>query len=71
MIDADGDGTLSDQEIAQLKQRLAEHHAERVKRFDTDGDGKLSEEERREARRAMGERRRQGPPPPPMDNAGE
>lgn len=56
-FDADGDGTLSEDERAQMREamqkRRQERRTEMLKKFDADGDGKLSPEERKEMRKSM------------------
>ncbi len=54
--DADGDGSLSSEEIGVEQDLLSQ--------ADTDGDGKLSESE------LVGLMNMMGPPPPPMDDVG-
>jgi len=68
--DADGDGTLSEQEKETLRKAMRAHkdldktlkRQARLQRFDTDGDGVLSDDEKGAARDAMkkhGAKRRQ------------
>lgn len=59
-FDADGDGKLSEQEAASMKEAQAEMQAtydrwrsDWVRKYDADGDGQLSEEERRAGFDAM------------------
>ena len=59
--DTDGDGTLSDEEKAAVKDRLAQHHdgerrEELKERFDTNGDGTIDESEREAAKATMQDR---------------
>jgi len=50
-FDKDGDGKLSQEERAEMREimrgRRAARHKEMLQRFDADGDGKLSDEERK------------------------
>ena len=49
------DGTLDESEKEAMKKAREEHRAELLKRFDTDGDGNLSDTERAALRKEMRE----------------
>jgi Ca2+-binding EF-hand superfamily protein len=51
-FDANGDGTLDDTEKAALKKFMDDRKADMLKKYDTDGDGKLSRDEWKAARKA-------------------
>jgi len=69
-FDKDGDGELSEEEKAAMKEAMEKHRGkhgkggrpskeEMLKKFDADGDGKLNKEERTAAREAMKKRFRE------------
>ena len=65
-FDTDGDGQLSEEERAAMREARGDGRGERpsreelLERFDADGDGELSEQERAALREEMGRRRGPG-----------